>query len=110
MHSTISLIVIFLAMFGTIYVIVSAWNRREIAMIEAGMNPKRRKERKHAQLRIALLMIFVPIGILVGNLTHGLFNMDAEPAAIIFSFLFGGIALAGTYFIEHSKVISFEEE
>ncbi len=109
-HLNIIPIVGCLMIFGIVYVVVTAWNRRNIAMIEAGMNPSSKKEKKHSQLRIALLMICVPVGILVGNLIHGIFDIAPEPAAIIFSFLFGGVALTATYFIENKTKNPFEEE
>lgn len=85
--------------FGIVYVTATASNRENMAMIEAGMNPRKTKSTQHSKLRIALLLFFVPIGILIGNLTHNFFGMDAEPAAVVFAFLFGGIAMTGTYFI-----------
>lgn len=100
-------------LFGIIYIIVAARNRKDISMIEAGMNPmgsKASKSKKHAKLRLALLAICVPLGILVGNAVHSIFDMHHEPAAILFAILFGGFALTATYFIENSQKQSFEEE
>jgi len=109
-HSIIIPLAGMLMTFGIVYVVITAWNRQNLSMIEAGMNPKKSKQRRHSQLRIALLMVCVPIGILTGNLVHPLFGMDPEPTAVVFSFLFGGVALVGTYFIEESKSTPFEEE
>lgn len=86
--------------FGIVYVAVTANNRENMAMIQQGMNPKESTNKRHSKLRIALLMTFVPIGILVGNLVHAHFGIDAEPAAVVFSFLMGGLALVATYLIE----------
>jgi hypothetical protein len=96
--------------FGIVYVAVTANNRENMAMIEAGMNPKAHKATRHSRLRIALLAFMVPIGILTGNLTHGIFSMDPEPAAVVFSFLFGGLALTATYFIEDARQRNSSEE
>lgn len=96
--------------FGIVYVTITASNRESMAMIEAGMNPKDTKSTQHSRLRIALLLFFVPIGILIGNLTHGFFGMDPEPAAVVFSFLFGGIALSATYFITWALNEAIDEE
>ncbi|NOQ71035.1 MAG: hypothetical protein GQ574_03475 [Crocinitomix sp.] len=96
--------------FGIVYVVITANNRENMAMIEAGMNPKGHKTNRHSRLRIALLLFMVPIGILVGNFIHNLFGMDAEPAAVVFAFLFGGLALTATYFIEDARMRKFGEE
>ncbi|MFT5820069.1 MAG: putative tellurium resistance membrane protein TerC [Crocinitomix sp.] len=96
--------------FGIVYVIITAHNRESMAMIEAGMNPRAPKTNRHSRLRIALLLFMVPIGILIGNLIHKMFGMDAEPAAVVFAFLFGGLALTTTYFIEDARMRKFGEE
>jgi uncharacterized PurR-regulated membrane protein YhhQ (DUF165 family) len=46
-----------------------------------------------------LLFILVPIGILVGQLTHEMFAMEDATASVTFSFIFGGIALALAHFL-----------
>ena len=106
MESIIHLIIPIAGMamvFGIVYLGVTANNREKMAMIAAGMNPEDPKIKSHSRLRIALLMIAIPIGILVGNLIHTAFGLDAEPAAVVFSFLFGGLALTATYFIEQKN-------
>jgi hypothetical protein len=96
--------------FGIVYVVITANNRENMAMIEAGMNPKSPKVNRHSKLRIGLLFLMVPIGILVGNFIHKLFGMEAETAAVVFAFLFGGIALTATYFIEDARRRKYGEE
>ena len=96
--------------FGIVYVVITANNRENMAMIENGMNPKGHKQNRHSRLRIALLAFMIPIGILTGNLIHTWFGMDAEPAAVVFSFLFGGLALTATYFIEEANAKNSGEE
>ncbi len=95
--------------FGIVYVIATANNRENMAMIQQGMNPKEGVGKSHSKLRIAMLMIFVPIGILIGNRVHTYFGIDAEPAGVIFSFFMGGIALLTTYLIERFAKNSHEE-
>lgn len=95
--------------FGIVYIVISANNKENMAMIEAGMNPRSPKAKGHSKLRNALLAFTVPIGILIGNLTHELFGMDAEPAAVVFAFLFGGLGLVATYFIERTQSNGNEE-
>lgn len=86
--------------FGIVYVVTTANHRENMAMIESGINPKANSSKKHNTLRNALLLVLVPVGILVGNLVHKFFGMDPEPAAVLFAFLFGGVGLVATYFIE----------
>lgn len=101
---------LFAMIFGIVYLVVAANNRENIAMIEAGMNPKTPKAKKHSNLRFAMLALTVPIGVLLGNLTHNFFRMDPEPAAVVFAFLFGGIGLLATYFIEENRTKKNLEE
>ena len=88
--------------FGIVYIAIVSSHRQNMAMIEAGLNPKEEEE-KHNKLRNGLLILFVPIGILLGNMGHGLFGMAAETAAVVFAFLFGGLAMVLAYFIEDKK-------
>lgn len=86
---------------GIVYLGVTADNRRDLAMIEAGMNPKEKKDGKQRNLRNGLLLIFIPIGLFVGNYLSG-HELDRffNTGAIAGAFLFGGIALLIFHFIE----------
>jgi undecaprenyl pyrophosphate phosphatase UppP len=98
--------IVFSTMFGVIYVIVTARHRERIAMIEAGMNPNDSKspQKKRSRLSIGLLLLFVPLGIFIGNVIGDVYPIvAAEPLAIIFAFLFGGVALLVSYFIESKR-------
>ena len=91
----------FAMIFGIIYVAVTAYNRKELAMIEAGMNPNESKKSGHSKIRTALLFLFVPLGIFTGNVIATLFPViEAESLGLIFAFIFGGMALTTSYFIE----------
>ena len=103
-------IALFMMIFGIVYITITSRNKENMAMIESGMDPRKEFKKPHSKLRIALLMVAVPIGILVGNLIYPVFGMDPEPCAVVCSFLFGGIALVATYFIESSNEKLFEEE
>ncbi len=89
--------------FGIVYVAVTADNRQKMAMIEAGMNPKDDEAKQHSRLRFAMLAVFVPIGILIGQATYSVFGMEPETASIVFAFLLGGVGLLITYFIEANR-------
>lgn len=87
--------------FGVVYVVITADNRQKMAMIEAGMNPHPQK--KHSKLRTAMLAIFIPIGILIGQASSSVFNMQPETASVTFGFLFAGIGLLATYIVESKR-------
>jgi hypothetical protein len=90
--------------FGIVYFAIITAHRKDIAMIEAGMNPEEeeRKEKSHNKLRGALLFVFVPMGIIIGRLVHVQLDMEAEVCQLIFAFLFGGIGLSVTYILEQT--------
>ena len=95
----------FIMAFAIVYVVVTAKHREKIAMIEAGMNPNEGKnsqgEKKRSNLRTALLLLFVPFGIYIGNILSEVYPiMRNKEMGLIFAFLFGGIALLLTYLIE----------
>ncbi|MBN4071212.1 hypothetical protein JYT72_01755 [Crocinitomix catalasitica] len=87
------------------YTAIMASHRQKIAMIEAGMNPVKEeakaelKNKKYSRLRTALLFVFVPTGILLGQLLYDDLDMERSVASMVFAFLFGGIAMATAYFI-----------
>jgi len=97
-------IAMFAMVFGIVYFAIITSHREKIAMIEAGMNPQEenKKEKSHNKLRGAMLFIFVPLGILVGRLAYPSLKMEAEVCQLVFAFLFGGLGLAITYFLEQT--------
>lgn len=101
---------VFAMIFGIVYVITTAMHRENMALIEAGINPKDARKKKDSNLKGGLFFVFVPIGILVGNLTHHLFELEAAPAAVVFSFLFGGISLILAHLLEKKKNNSSSED
>lgn len=95
MESTLALLIPLagIAMvFGIVYLGVTSDNRKNLAMIEAGMNPNDKKYDKRKNLRTALLFIFVPIGFFLGSYIKKIGDFSG-PVSIITAFLFGGIAL-----------------
>lgn len=104
MESTLALLIPFagIAMiFGIVYLGVTSDNRKNLAMIEAGMNPNEKSIGKRKNLRSALLLIFIPIGLFVGNYFSGEHVGNfTSPTGIISAFLFGGIALLLFHFLD----------
>lgn len=91
----------FAMIFGIVYLGVTASHREKMAMIEAGMNPNDSDNKKHSKIRTALLFFLVPLGIVVGNLLSSQIEMlKNDELGLIFAFLFGGIALIISYFLE----------
>ena len=95
----VAVIALFALIFGVEYLRITAKHRKEMAMIEAGMDPNKKKN--YSIIRIALLFLFIPPGIYFGNYyadTHGFENSDIT--GIMVGFMFGGIALILANFIE----------
>ena len=104
MEQTLALLIPFagIAMvFGIVYLGVTSDNRKELAMIEAGMNPNDKPVGKRRNLRNALLFIFIPAGLFLGNYLSGkgIASFTSAPG-IITAFIFGGLALLLFHFID----------
>jgi hypothetical protein len=97
----------FLVSFAIVYVVVTARHRERIAMIEAGMNPitnKPPEKENRNKLTFALLCLFVPLGIYIGVLVSEAYPvMRNKDLGLLFAFLFGGIALLVSYFIDGKR-------
>lgn len=104
MHEIVQIVIplsAFAMVFGIVYLGITSSHREKMAMIEAGMNPNESKNVKHIKLRSALLLIFVPLGILVGNMVGRYTEvLEQDESGLIFAFLFGGIGLTLAYWIE----------
>jgi hypothetical protein len=99
--------VLFISIFGIIYVYLMTRNKERMAMIEKGIDmslfvKKHGDEAplKYWVIKIGFLMIGIALGILIGSLTsnNGMMGEDqAYPSMIL---LFGGLALVASYFVE----------
>lgn len=90
----------FTMVFGIVYLAITSHNRKELAMIEAGMNPAKKEESGHSKIRAGLILTLVPFGIFIGNLLAPYTPLKNDELGLLFAFLFGGIALVAAYFIE----------
>lgn len=93
----------FALVFGSWYIYVTTRNKERLALIEKGADPKLFKARDAGSafrtLKLGLFFIGIAIGIIGGYfLTEG--GMEEEPAYFSMIFLFGGIALASSYFLQ----------
>lgn len=106
MHQTVEILIPLAAIamvFGIVYISVTAENRKKMAMIEAGMNPEKKKRSSASEtLKRALLFIFIPIGFILGK-EFSFLSGDSSISGLLGAFLFGGIALLIFYFIERNK-------
>lgn len=89
--------------FGIVYLGVTSYNRKVLAMIEAGMNPNKKEESRHSKIRTALLLFLVPLGVLLGNVLAQYTTLGRSKLALILAFLFGGIALIISYMIDEKS-------
>lgn len=79
-------------------------NDERMSMIEKGMNPGEIKRSRNTSgpLRLAMLLIGVGVGLLMGYFLESNTRMD-EAAYFSMIFLFGGIGLGIAYIIEERK-------
>lgn len=85
--------------FGIVYVSVTAENRKNLAMIESGLNPNEKKSGKRENLKKGLLLLFVPVGYFIGR-TLDFLGGGSNLRGILSAVLFGGLALLLFYVIE----------
>ena len=96
-------IAFFGSLFGIMYVYLNTRNRERMALIEKGADPSifRNPNRGKGTLKFGLLFVGVAIGILMGAiLTAAMPAMREETANFSMIFLFGGIALIVSHFLE----------
>ncbi len=95
-------ITFFLAVAGILYVYLTTRHNERMAMIEKGADPALFQSKPKAKsffLKIGMLMVGVSSGIVTGFLfSSGEENMEVIMPSTIF--LFGGLSLVGTYFLE----------
>ena len=96
----------FALVFGSWYIYVTTRNKERLALIEKGADPKLFKTKDAGSpfrtLKLGLFFIGIAIGIIGGYfLTEG--GMEEEPAYFSMIFLFGGIALASSYFLQKKQ-------
>lgn len=99
-------IVLFVSIFGIVYVYLMTRNKERMAMIEKGTDmslfAKKHGDEtpmKYWVIKVGFLMIGIALGILVGSLASTSIMEDdqAYPSMIL---LFGGLALVASYFVE----------
>jgi hypothetical protein len=91
--------------FGAIYGVIQLnYQHKERKMLlEKGADPTNfqfPKERKATSLRYGLLLIGIALGILLGNVLTVSTDLAQEAAYFSMVFLFGGLALVISFFVE----------
>ena len=95
-------IVMFIAMFGIVYVYLTTRNRERLAMIEKGVDAKlfKREPAQFVALKIGMFLVGIGVGVLVGNIFDNMTNLHEGVAYISMILLFGGGSLLTFYFLE----------
>ncbi len=100
-------VLVLLVIFGFIYGIVHLGVRRKErqTMIDKGVDPSVFAEMKPGMsgIRYGLLLIGVAVGILIGNILDATTVLEEEVSYFSMIFLFGGLALVISYFLERQQ-------
>ena len=94
----------FALVFGTLYIYFTTRNKERLALIEKGADPALFKSNAdgnsgHGTFKLGLFLVGISLGILCGYfLTQR--GMGEKPAYFSMIFLFGGIALVVSYFMQ----------
>ena len=96
-------IILFIAIFGIVYVVVAARNRERMAMIEKGVSPQdfmtTSRSNPYGILKWAMLLVGVGLGLFLGSLLEAYTTIDEEPAYFACALFFGGLGLAVAFVI-----------
>jgi hypothetical protein len=91
----------FAMVFGIVYLSVTSRNRERMAMIEKGADPTLFEARKKAGtggvMKLGLFLLGIGFGILVAYFLVAAAGMDEDTAYPAMIFIFGGLALIGSY-------------
>lgn len=94
----------FALFFGSWYIYFTTRNKERLALIEKGANPELFKSKADANsgfrsFKLGLFLVGIALGIMCGYfLAEG--GMREEPAYFSMIFLFGGIALVTSFFLQ----------
>jgi hypothetical protein len=93
----------FAAIFGIVYVIVTARNRERMTMIEKGVDPKdfltKSGPSVYGIIKWAMLLVGVGLGLFLGSLLETYTDIPEEPAYFGCAMLFCGLGLVVAFLI-----------
>lgn len=98
----------FAVVFASLYVYLTTRNKERLALIEKGASPELFKSKPnadsgHGSFKLGLFLVGIALGILCGYfLAEG--GMEEEPAYFSMIFLFGGVALVASYFMQKKNL------
>ena len=97
-------VLVLLVIFGFIYGIVylGVKKKERMALLDKGADPSVFNDLRPglAAIRYGLLLIGVAVGILIGNILEATTTLEEEVSYFSMVFLFGGMALVISYFLE----------
>lgn len=96
-------IVLFLAIFASLYVYLTTRNKERLALIEKGGDPSLFKQKEatsgYSNFKYGLFLIGIALGIMAGYFLNEA-GMDEGPAFFSMIFLFGGIGLVVSFLLQ----------
>jgi len=96
-------LIIFAAIFGIVFVVISARNRERMAMIEKEVNPKdfmtTNKPSPYGILKWGLLLVGLGFGLFIGSILETYTEIPEEPAYFAAALFFGGLGLVLAFLI-----------
>jgi hypothetical protein len=99
-------ITMFACAFGIAYIFLSTRHRERMAMIEKGADPSMFRmtgRRNKFTLKFGLLFVGMAVGILLGEFLHIGMGMREEVANFSMIFLWGGLALILSHYLENKQ-------
>ena len=98
--------IIFAAIFGVVYVVISARNRERMAMIDKGVNPQDfmkpmnpSRPSPYPILKWAMLLVGLGLGLFIGSLLEAYTSIQEEAAYFASALFFGGLGLVVAFLI-----------
>jgi hypothetical protein len=106
-------ILVLLIIFGFIYgvILLGVRKKERMVLLEKGADPKAfyAGPMRITSLKWGLFLIGIAIGIFLGNILSATTVLDEEVAYFSMIFLFGGIALVISHFLEKKQIKEDEE-
>lgn len=110
-------IVIFIVLFGVFYLYITARHKERMALIDKGADAslfyasqRNRKGMSWWTLKLALFLIGVGFGVLVGNILAATTTLEEGVCYVTSILVFGGVGLLMYYLYERNALKDYDEE